>query len=146
MSKRDEVIAQVEPLLAAEPALRWAYLFGSCARDAVAPRDVDVAVMPREGAYPTAVDWGMLIATLEAAAGMPVDLVDLRTAPLPLAGTLLEDRVVLLDREPGARHVWEADTTSRWIDFRPAYERYTRVRQMAMSERLDRERGRKGDG
>lgn len=139
MSTRDDVIARVKPLLAAESALRWAYLFGSCARGQT-PRDVDLAVMPRDGAYPSAVDWGVLIAGLEAVVGLPVDLVDLRSASLPLAGTLLADRVVLLDREKDARHAWEADTTSRWIDFRPAYERYSRVRQQALTERLAREK------
>lgn len=130
-----KIQASVQPLLERQADLRWAYLFGSCARGADG-RDVDLAVMPRDSAYASGVAWGSLIADLEAAVGAKVDLVDLRSASLPLAGTLLTERVVLLDRERDARHAWEADTTSRWLDFKPAYERAALVRLEAMRARL----------
>ena len=134
--RTEQVIAGVEPALAAERGVRWAYLFGSCARDA-AGRDVDIALMPAAGAFPSAVDWGQLIARLEGVVGTKVDLVDLRAAPLSLLGAILGDRRrVLVDRERDARHEWEAHAMLRWIDFKPAYERYQRVRQEAMQERL----------
>ena len=91
--------------------------------------------MAREGALPTAVAFGLLVARLEAAAGCKVDLVDLRAVSLPLAGDLLRDRIVLVDRDRDARHEWEADTTSRWLDFKPAYERSAEVRRQAMLAR-----------
>lgn len=136
MVRTEDVLTCVQPALVGEAGLRWAYLFGSCARGP-AGRDVDIAVMPSEGTFPTAVDWGQLIARLEDVAGSKVDLVDLRVAPLPLVGSILsEHRRVLVDRERDARHAWEADTMVRWIDFKPAYERYQRVRREAMEQRL----------
>ncbi len=136
MVRTEHVIAGVKPVLLDEAGVRWAYLFGSCGRSAEG-RDVDLALMLTGGAFPSAVDWGQLIARLEDVAGAKVDLVDLRAAPLPLMGSILgEHRHVLVDRERDARHEWEADTMVRWIDFKPAYERYQRVRQEAMEQRL----------
>ena len=92
--------------------------------------------MPRADALQSLVEWGQLVAALEAVLHSPVDLVDLRSAPLSLVGPMLEQRVVVVDRERGARHEWEADTTSRWLDFRPALERFSQVRREALAARL----------
>ena len=135
MVRSADAVARVRPVLEAEVAVRWAYLFGSCARGE-AGRDVDLAIMRADGAGGTAVEWGALVAALEGAAGAAVDLVDLAIAPLPLVGTILAQRVVLVDCDPGARHEWEAQQLSRWIDFRPAWERYAQLRLDALQRRL----------
>lgn len=122
-------------VLAADDRIAWAYLFGSAARGG-AFRDLDVAIMPREGAYDRLLDLGMLVARLEEACGYKVDLVDVRDATLTLLGPLLCERVVLLDRDPQRRSVWEIDTTRRWLDFRPAWERFQEVRAEALRRRL----------
>jgi hypothetical protein len=49
---------------------------------------------------------------------------------------MLVERIVVLDRDPVRRRGWEADITSRWLDFRPAYEEQLRVRSLAMQRRL----------
>lgn len=122
-------------MLAAERGVRWAYLFGSCARGEP-HRDFDLAVMSEPGAFATMVAWGRLVADLEAALGGRVDLVDLTDAPLPLSGTLLADKIVIVDHVPSQRHAWEAETASRWIDFRFALERAAEIRRAAMEQRL----------
>lgn len=119
--------------------LRWAYLFGSAARGGP-HRDVDVAVMPTDEG-PGALEFGRLIADLEEASGEDVDLVDLRSAVLPLVGPMLEDRVLLLDRDTSGRQEWEAQTAVRWIDFRPTYERFSRERRAAFRRRMERSDG-----
>jgi predicted nucleotidyltransferase len=130
-----EVIAIVRRTLADEPHLRWAYLFGSAVRGP-RYRDVDVAVMPASSMPAGGVAWGPIVARLEAAVRTRVDLVDLQTRHLPLVGPMLEGRVVVLDRDPAARHAWEAETTSRWLDFRPAFTEANRIRQLALQRRL----------
>jgi hypothetical protein len=97
---------------------------------------VDVAVMPAPSMPGGGVAWGQIVARLEAAVQKKVDLVDLQTRHLPLVGPMLEGRVVVLDRDPAARHAWEADTTSRWLDFRPAYAEADRIRKLALQQRL----------
>jgi predicted nucleotidyltransferase len=131
----DEVIDAVRKALAVEPHLRWGYVFGSVARK-VPYRDVDVAVMPAATMPAGAVAWGQIIARLEAAIGRKVDLVDLTQPNLPLVGPLLTERVVVLDHEAQARRTWEAETTSRWLDFKPSWEEANRIRRLAMQRRL----------
>jgi predicted nucleotidyltransferase len=129
------ILDAVRATLRDEPELRWAYVFGSVARGE-AHRDVDVAIMPVAGALRGGVAFGQLIAKLEAAVGAKVDLVDLRSAELPLAGSLLRERRIVVDREPEARQSWEADTTIRWIDFEPSYVEFLDRRSRAMRQRL----------
>lgn len=135
MHPNAEVIDAVRDVLAAEPHVRWAYLFGSVARGKTW-RDVDVALMPASTMPDGAVTWGQITARLEAATGAGVDLVDLGRAELPLVGPMLVDRIVVLDRDRDARIAFEAETTSRWLDFKPSYEEAQRIRRLAMQERL----------
>jgi len=131
------VLASVRTVLSARSDLDWAYVFGSAARGDHF-RDVDVAVMPSASMPGGAVAFGQLIAALEQAVGTTVDLVDLRSAPLPLLGALLPERVVVLDREPQRRRTWEAEASSRWLDFKPCWDEANRIRELALQERLAR--------
>ena len=137
MSTQQAVLEAARCTLQAEPHLRWAYLFGSAARGEHF-RDVDIAVMPAASMPQGAVALGMVVANLEQAVGIKVDLVDLSQPDLPFVGPMLTERVVLLDREPQARRTWEAGTTSRWLDFKPSYEEFLDRRNRAMRERLER--------
>jgi uncharacterized protein len=128
------VLEHLRSALSAQEGVAWAYVFGSLARGE-AHRDVDVAIMPREGAFQDALELGRLQAALQGTVSCHVDLVDLRGAPLPLIGSLLADRQVLIDRAPADRHAWEADSMLRWIDFRPTYERASAIRREALQLR-----------
>ncbi len=121
-------------VLHADEGVVWAYLFGSAVQGD-AYRDVDIAVM-LSGRERTAIALGTLQVRLAEAAGTEVDLVDLRAAPLPLIGEILASREVLLDRDPHARHAWEADRALRWLDFRPTYEWASALRRAALERRL----------
>ncbi|MFY9343920.1 MAG: nucleotidyltransferase domain-containing protein [Planctomycetota bacterium] len=128
-----------QSLLATEPHVRWAYVFGSVVRGGTF-RDVDVAVMPTKEMPPSALVWGQLTARLEDVLGTKVDLVDLSHAGLPFAGPMLLDRRVVVDRDPDARHTWEANTTSRWIDFKHSYDEFLDRRNRAMRARMESRR------
>lgn len=137
MDSPTELIEATRSLLAAEPHLRWGYVFGSVARGQRG-RDLDIAIMPAASMPAGAVAWGQIVARIEAGLGRNVDVVDLGCANLPLLGPMLLDRVVVVDREPDARHAFEAETTSRWLDFKPSYEEAERIRALAMQTRLGR--------
>lgn len=128
-------LAHLAKVLQKDDDLVWACLFGSAAKGERC-RDVDVAVMPREAAYRDAVEFGALRVRLEEAVGTELDLVDLRSASLPLMGEILGVRHVLLDRDPHARHKWEAEQAVRWLDFQPTYERASAIRLKALRQRL----------
>ena len=136
---REQVLAAVAAVLGADPHVRWAYVFGSVARGEPF-RDVDVAIMPSASMPIGAVAWGLLVARLEEALGIAVDLIDLQRPNLPLLGPMLSERIVVLDREPRARVDWEVETTLRWLDFRPSYQEFLRIRDLAMRQRLQGER------
>lgn len=123
--------------LAESDGLVWAYLFGSAVRGGTF-RDLDVAVMPAGGAFGKLTDLGRLEVRLAVASGCEVDLVDLRSAPLMLLGSILRGRRVLLDRDPEARHVWEAEAMIQILDFEPAIARYSALRRERLLERLAR--------
>lgn len=98
----------------------FALVHGSHATGAArADSDVDVAYW-RPAGVPD-LPWGQ-IAGLDAR----VDPVDLRTAPLWLAGRVAIEGVVVLDDDPAARVRWQADTRKRWADERFRREQFQR--------------------
>jgi predicted nucleotidyltransferase len=110
----------IQRVLAAAPEVRWAYLFGSAARDDGWWHDLDVGVVtaPRLGLL----DLGRLAGDLESAAGAPVDLVDLAAAPAVFVYQALRDGTrVLVDRDREARLDWESERISQALDFLPDY-------------------------
>src|SRR4051794_24261513 len=87
------------------PGVAFAYVFGSVATGQAGPRsDVDVALYLRDGVEPV---FARLDAARLASLHFGTDRVDvivLNTAPLSLAGRVLQSRRVILDRDPFLRH------------------------------------------
>lgn len=116
--KTDQLAAALRPVLAASPEVELALLFGSRARGQErSDSDVDVAV---EG---EGVDRLALARDLSRAAGLEVEVVDLRAAGYPLLKALLRDSVVLYE---GRRHAEARFRTHAILQTemdRPWYER-----------------------
>jgi len=118
------------------PGLRWAYLYGSAARGE-AFADADVAIMPAEGTFERLTEAGELGAELSRGLGLEgltVEVIDLRSCTLPFLDAMLDDALVLTDREPEARRFWEAGVTLRWLDFKPLWELNERLRRKGLME------------
>lgn len=100
---------------------RLVLLFGSVARGKEGPQsDVDIAI--DLGRALTVEDRLTLIDALGAATGRPIDLIDLRTAGVPLTGEILKNGVRLAGDLAAysaliARHLTDVE------DFMPAYRR-----------------------
>lgn len=104
--------------LATDPAVRWAYLFGSAARGEPF-RDLDVAVMLAPEAR-GAVGLGRVVARIEeAAGGVRVDVVDLESAAPALAGRIVREGRVLVDHDAGARWSWAIQANRIALDIEP---------------------------
>ena len=110
---------RVTAALSADPSVVFAYLFGSRATGkAHLKSDVDVAVYLRPD-VDLFEERLRLMGVLQRALGpQTVDLVVLNDAPLSLAGRILRTRLVLLDRDPAARHRYESLTARQFFDFR----------------------------
>ena len=114
------------------PGIRWALVFGSLSRGEPF-HDVDIAVMPEPGAFPSWRDWGSMVRDLEISLeGVgPVDVVDLTAVSPPVLYEIITQGRVLLDRSPDERAAWEADAALSWLDFLPTWEEQRRVRRLA---------------
>jgi predicted nucleotidyltransferase len=125
---------RLRAVLAGEPAVRWAYLFGSAAR-AEAFADLDIAVMLATRAR-GAVPLGRIVARLEEAmAGLCVDVVDLASAAPALAGRIVREGRVLVDHEPEARRSWELEANGRALDIEPWLAEFERLHNEALRRR-----------
>lgn len=107
-----------------------AYLFGSRARDESARgSDLDVAVLLSEGGEQAVVGpLSRLTGSLERAVKVPVDLVDLRTAPPDLIHRILRDGDLVFDADPRVRVEFEVRARNEYFDVLPYLERYRRYR------------------
>jgi uncharacterized protein len=115
---REPQLDGILDVLQAEGVL-GAYLFGSRARGrAHSNSDWDVAVLfPRQAPKDAALD---LKRRLEVHLGMPVDVIDLRSAPLELTFTVLSGKALITS--PAAAE-WEIQAMSRFWDF-SVFERH----------------------
>jgi predicted nucleotidyltransferase len=108
-----------------------AYVFGSMARREPARRDLDVALL--------IADDGPADAVLDTVARRladlgPVDVVDLRSAPLRVAGRVLTDGLLAASTDEVARVRFEATTRSLALDFAPFAEAADRAYLAARAE------------
>src|SRR5258706_4466697 len=123
-------IDELTALLTADQDVELAMLFGSSAVGELRPdSDLDVAVLTRSRLTPKR--RLQIVRAIAEIAGRPVDLVDLRTAGVPVTRQVLRHGVRLVQRRPGVF----ADLLSRNLtdaaDFLPFRERILRERQQA---------------
>ena len=104
--------------LQSEADVRVAWLFGSRARGSHhEASDWDLLVLLAEGA--PARRRVELITTLSITTGLDVDVVDLRRAPIELAGPAIAESRVLFSRSEDERVDWEARTLALYFDAQP---------------------------
>lgn len=110
-----------------DPRLGYAVVFGSQARGAAhAGSDVDVAVGASGGRRLTSLELGEIASELEAAAGRPVDIVDLESAPPALAYRVFRDGRVILERDRPRLVARRARAILEYLDFKPIEDQFVR--------------------
>jgi hypothetical protein len=124
----DQLAARVDTLgdaVAAVSGVLFAYLFGSHSTGRAGPlSDVDIAVYLDDSV--DALDTRLtLIDVVSRHLGSDrVDVVVLNSAPIALAGRVVESRRVILDRDPFARHRYESSIIRQFGDFRLVERRH----------------------
>ena len=112
-------IPRAAKLLLEDPNVVFAYLFGGLASGSVKPlSDVDLAVFVRETANLAEYKLDLFDRLAGALGTDELDLVVLNAAPTSLAGRILGNRRVLVDKEPFRRHAYESLTLRKFFDFR----------------------------
>jgi predicted nucleotidyltransferase len=123
---------RVAALLAADPRVRLAYVYGSAAQPSrPAARDVDLAILtePRlEGD-----EILRLAADLSASVGAPIDLLSLNEAPVVLAHEVVEGGTCLFARAAETEVDFVTRTRSRYWDF----DHYRKEQWRLAGERLE---------
>jgi len=119
---RDELIRELRAILAEEPAVRLALLFGSRARDQAGPgSDVDIAV-DAPGA-----DLFALGARISERIGEEVDLIPLDTASIPMLERLIAEGATAYESQRGRAAAWRARVLGQLETDRPWYRRMSRA-------------------
>jgi predicted nucleotidyltransferase len=100
-----------------DPDIIFAYLFGGLLREKPSPlSDVDVAVYLHS---PEKLDFLQLFHDITSVLGTEeLDLVILNDAPVSIAGRVLQNRKILVDKKPFVRHKYESLTLRKYFDFR----------------------------
>jgi len=110
-------IESLSGLFKYDPNIVFAYLFGGLLKERVAPlSDVDLSVYVKN---PRKLDYLKLFSRISKQLGTDeVDLIILNDAPLSLAGRILQNRRVLIDKKPFIRHKYESLILREFFDFR----------------------------
>jgi predicted nucleotidyltransferase len=115
---RDEAVREIRSLLACQPGVSLALLFGSVARNTANEQsDIDLAV-DGEG-----VDLAQISAALSLELGRETQVVALRDAGVPLLEEILRDGIVAYEQRAYAAARWRSHVLSDLEIDRPWYAR-----------------------
>lgn len=115
---QDRLVEELHRILEGESGVRLALLFGSHARGTAAhDSDVDVAVDAR------GVDLLRLAARLSEHLGAEVDVVPLEAASIPLLERLIDEGIVIHEKDAGAGAAWRSKVLAALETDRPWYRR-----------------------
>jgi predicted nucleotidyltransferase len=118
-------LATLGATFAAQPAVRFAYVFGGAARGELRPlSDVDVAVYLDEGVDPVQTRLELMSLATKHLGTDAVDLVILNRAPTALLGRILRTRRVIAENDPLLRHRFESLALRQFLDFRLFEQRF----------------------
>ena len=113
----------INDILAADPRIAFALLFGSAARGTTrSDSDIDIAVGLEAGASLDHRALGGLVSRLEAATGREVDLVVVGEAPSPLAYRIFRDGILVFERNHASLVDAKAAAILQYLDFQPVEE------------------------
>jgi predicted nucleotidyltransferase len=118
-------IPQVQEALLRDSRVLFAYLFGGLATGRVHPlSDVDLAVYLTDTGDLALYKLSLFENVTDALGTAELDLVVLNTAPISIAGRVLQNRRLLVDKDPFKRHAWESLTLRQFFDFRIKEEEF----------------------
>jgi len=112
-------LREAEGVLAQDSNVVFAYLFGGLAKKEIRPlSDVDIAVYLRGTKNLAEYKVNLFDRITDVLGTDELDLVILNTAPISIAGRILQDKRTLVDEEPFLRHRFESLKLREFFDFR----------------------------
>jgi hypothetical protein len=125
----EQRLATLGAVLDAQPAVRFAYVFGGAGRGELRPlSDIDVAVYLDDTVDAVQARLELIGVVTKHLGTDEVDLVILNHAPTALRGRILQSRRVLVDKDPFLRHRFESLALRTFLDFRIFERRFLDAR------------------
>jgi predicted nucleotidyltransferase len=111
-------IPAASKVLVQDPRVVFAYLFGGLAAGRVTPlSDVDIAVYVNDNRDLADYKLALFDRITDSLGTAEVDLIVLNTAPVVIAGRILQNKKLLVDKEPFRRHAYESLVLREFFDF-----------------------------
>ncbi len=111
-------ISDVQKALTEDKRVIFGYLFGGLAAGRVSPlSDADIAVFVNDTENLAEYKLSLFEKLAGALGTAEIDLVILNTAPVSLAGRVLQKKQLLADKEPFKRHDYESVVLREFFDF-----------------------------
>jgi len=112
-------IPEAKEVLIQDDNVIFAYIFGGLAEGKVTPlSDVDISVYLRNTANLAEYKLQLFNRLSDALGTSELDLVILNTASISIAGRILQNGKILVDKEPPVRHAYESRTLREFFDFK----------------------------
>jgi uncharacterized protein len=121
----EQRLATFGAVLEAQPAVRFAYVFGGAGRGTLRPlSDVDVAVYLDDAVDPVQTRLDLIGVVTKHLGTDEIDLVVLNRAATALLGRILQSRRVIAEKDPFLRHRFESLALRQFLDFRVFEQRF----------------------
>ncbi|MCS7202652.1 MAG: nucleotidyltransferase domain-containing protein [Dictyoglomus sp.] len=113
-----ELISKLKENFEEDENIIFAYLFGGLAKNRISPiSDIDIAVYLRNVANIVNEKIRILNKICDSLKYDDVDLIILNMAPISLKGRILQNRIVIIDKDPSLRYSFESLTLRMFFDF-----------------------------
>ncbi|MEW6418506.1 MAG: nucleotidyltransferase domain-containing protein [Nitrospirota bacterium] len=97
----------------------FAYIFGGFAEGKVKPlSDIDLSVYLRDKDNLAEYKLRLFDRLSDALGTSELDLIILNTAPISITGRIVQNRQILVDKDPPIRHTYESLTVREFFDFK----------------------------
>ncbi|PMQ01781.1 MAG: hypothetical protein CBR30_03680 [Dictyoglomus sp. NZ13-RE01] len=114
----EELILRAKNILEKHHNVVFAYLFGGLAKGRISPiSDIDIAIYLLETENILETKLEILSLLIDALNTDEIDLVILNTAPLSLKARIIQNKKVLVDKDPSLRYSFESLTLREYFDF-----------------------------
>jgi len=112
-------IPEVKSVLVQDDNIVFAYIFGGLAEGKVKPlTDIDISVYLRDTDNLAEYKLQLFNMLADVLGTSELDLIILNTAPISITGRILQNKQILVDKEPPVRHAYESLTLRKFFDFR----------------------------
>ncbi|MFH0977516.1 MAG: nucleotidyltransferase domain-containing protein [Spirochaetota bacterium] len=111
--------SEMQKVLAEDANVIFAYLFGGLAKGPVKPlSDIDIAVYVKDIRNLAEYKFELFDKLTDILDTAEQDIVILNTASISITGRILQNKQILVDKNPLLRHTYESLTLREFFDFR----------------------------